>query len=95
MIPEQFLKIFESHPILGAILGSILILGSMFFMTVWWKDWPDWSFGSDDDDDDDDDDDELEETKYSVTWQQTRINLGDHGFPKSVEGTLTIKEEEN
>lgn len=51
---EQLLKIFESHP----ILGTILIIASMFFMAVLWKDWPEnlfgITFGASDDDDDDD-----------------------------------------
>lgn len=91
MIPEQLMKIFDSHP----ILGTILILASMFFFTVWWKDWPENLFSATLGASDEEEEDEEEETKYSVNWQQTRINMGPNGFPESVEGTFTIKKEED
>lgn len=39
--------------------------------------------------------DEEEKKNYSVNFQQIKINLNDHGLPKSIEGIMIIKKEEN
>jgi len=90
MNTETLLKIFENHPLLGAVL----LLASMFFISVWWRGWPEkfLSFSAGvDDEDDEEEDDEDEEKKYTVTWQQTEIINGTQGLPESVKGVFTIK----
>jgi hypothetical protein len=69
----------------------------MFFLSVWWRGWPSGFSANVDDNEDDTDDflDEDEETKYSVSWQQTEISISPQGLPDAVKGTMTIKKEED
>ena len=91
-IPANLMEIYKANP----VLGTILIIASMFFFTVLWRGWPDLEFlgnyfGKNDEDDEDD---EPEEKTFNVRLIQKRINIGKNHLPESIEFTATIIKED-
>jgi hypothetical protein len=92
---ELLFQHFNTHP----FLLTLLILASMSFIAIWLKFiavwFRGWPMKSEEEDEDENNFLDNEEKNYTLSFQQIKINLNSHGLPESVEGVITIKEEEN
>ena len=85
---ELLFQHFNIHP----FLLTLLIITSMFFIAVWLKEVGPWVLKKKMNDKDFLDN---EEKNYTISFQQTKINLNSHCLPESIEYIITIKKEEN